>query len=64
MDRQADEQVQAREDREGLAPTDRVIISGVQRAKTGRKVAATEGKVTAFPSGVSRGETSKLSLPR
>ena len=50
--------------REGLAPTDRVIISGVQRAKAGRKVAATEGKVTAFPSGVSRGETSKLSLPR
>jgi len=50
--------------RAGLAPGDRVIISGVQRARAGRKVTATEGKVTAFPSGVSRGETSKLSLPR
>ena len=45
-----------------LAPADRVIISGVQRARVGRKVSVTEGKVTAFPSGVSRGETSTLSL--
>jgi RND family efflux transporter MFP subunit len=50
--------------RAGLLPTDRVIISGVQRAKAGRKVTVTEGRVTAFPSGVSRGETSTLSLPR
>jgi RND family efflux transporter MFP subunit len=50
--------------RAGLAPTDRVIISGVQRARAGRKVTAAEGKVTPFPSGVSRGETSTLSLPR
>jgi RND family efflux transporter MFP subunit len=50
--------------RDGLAATDRVIISGVQRARAGRKVTVTDGKVTAFPSGVSRGETSKLSLPQ
>jgi RND family efflux transporter MFP subunit len=50
--------------RSGLAPEDRIIISGVQRARVGRKVAVTEGKVTAFPSGVSRGETSTLSLPK
>jgi RND family efflux transporter MFP subunit len=48
---------------DGLAPQDRVIISGVQRARPGRKVTATEGVVTAFPSGVSRGENSTLSLP-
>jgi RND family efflux transporter MFP subunit len=50
--------------RSGVAPEDRIIISGVQRARVGRKVAVTEGKVTAFPSGVSRGETSTLSLPK
>lgn len=50
--------------RAGLTPSDRVIISGVQRARVGRKVTVTEGKVTAFPSGVSRGETSTLSLPK
>ena len=49
--------------REGLAPTDRVIISGVQRARPGRKVSVREGVVTAFPTGVSRGENSTLSLP-
>jgi RND family efflux transporter MFP subunit len=49
--------------REGLSPTDRVVISGVQRARPGRKVKATQGAVTPFPSGVSRGETSTLSLP-
>lgn len=49
--------------RAGLTAADRVIISGVQRARAGRKVTVTEGSVTAFPSGVSRGETSKLSLP-
>jgi RND family efflux transporter MFP subunit len=48
----------------GLGAGDRVIISGVQRARPGRKVAAKEGTVTAFPSGVSRGEDSTLSLPR
>ena len=49
--------------RSGLAPTDRVIISGVQRARPGRKVSIKEGVVSAFPSGVSRGENSALSLP-
>jgi hypothetical protein len=49
--------------RDGVTPQDRVIISGVQRARPGRKVAATDGTVTAFPSGVSRGENSALSLP-
>lgn len=49
--------------REGLTPQDRVVISGVQRARPGRKVTATDGAVTPYPSGVSRGETSTLSLP-
>ena len=47
----------------GLTAQDRVIISGVQRARPGRKVTVTEGAVTAFPTGVSRGEDSRLSLP-
>jgi RND family efflux transporter MFP subunit len=49
--------------RAGLAPTDRVVISGMQRARPGRKVAVTAGTVTPFPSGVSLGETSTLKLP-
>ncbi len=49
--------------RSGIDPADRVVISGVQRARPGRKVTVTEGKVTAFPTGVSRGVDSKLSLP-
>jgi hypothetical protein len=49
--------------REGLDPQDRIIISGVQRARPGRKVTARESLVTAFPTGVSRGENSTLSLP-
>lgn len=49
--------------REGVSPTDRVVISGVQRARPGRKVVATDGTVTPFPSGVSRGETSTLTMP-
>jgi RND family efflux transporter MFP subunit len=49
--------------RAGLTPADRVIISGVQRARPGRQVAVTEGTVTAFPAGVSRGENSSLALP-
>jgi RND family efflux transporter MFP subunit len=49
--------------REGLAPQDRIVISGVQRARPGRKVTVHEGVVTAFPTGVSRGEDSTLSLP-
>jgi RND family efflux transporter MFP subunit len=48
---------------EGIEPQDRIIISGVQRARTGRKVTAKESTVTAFPNGVSRGENSTLSLP-
>ena len=49
--------------REGLSPQDRVIISGVQRARPGRKVTVKEGVLSAFPTGVSRGEDSTLSLP-
>lgn len=49
--------------RDGLAPGDRIVISGVQRARPGRRVAVKEGTVTAFPTGVSRGEDSTLSLP-
>lgn len=49
--------------RDGVSPEDRVVISGVQRARPGRKVAATEGSVTAFPTGISRGEDSQLALP-
>ena len=48
---------------EGLTPQDRVVISGVQRARPGRKVSVTEGVVSAFPTGVSRGEDSTLTLP-
>jgi RND family efflux transporter MFP subunit len=47
----------------GVTAEDRVIISGVQRARPGRKVDATSGTVSAFPSGVSRGETGTLALP-
>jgi RND family efflux transporter MFP subunit len=49
--------------RGGVTAQDRVVISGVQRARPGRKVAVTEGELTAFPTGVSRGENSTLSLP-
>ena len=48
---------------EGLTPEDRVIISGVQRARPGRRVAVKDGVVSAFPTGVSRGEDSRLTLP-
>jgi RND family efflux transporter MFP subunit len=50
--------------REGLDAGDRVVISGVQRARPGRKVAVTQGTLTAFPSGVSLGETSTLKVPQ
>jgi hypothetical protein len=49
--------------REGLDPQDRIVISGVQRARPGRKVTVKESFVTAFPTGVSRGENSTLSMP-
>jgi RND family efflux transporter MFP subunit len=49
--------------RAGLTPADRIIISGMQRARPGRQVTVTEGTVTAFPAGVSRGENSSLALP-
>jgi RND family efflux transporter MFP subunit len=49
--------------RSGLAPSDRVIISGVQRARPGRKVTAESAEMKAFPSGVSRGENAKLEVP-
>jgi RND family efflux transporter MFP subunit len=48
---------------EGLDPQDRIVISGVQRARPGREVTVKESTVTAFPTGVSRGENSTLSLP-
>jgi RND family efflux transporter MFP subunit len=48
---------------EGLTPQDRVVISGVQRARPGRRVSVKEGVVTGFPTGVSRGEDSTLTLP-
>ena len=49
--------------RAGVDLADRVIISGVQRARPGRQVTVTVGSVSDFPSGVSRGETSQLSPP-
>lgn len=49
--------------RAGLAPGERVIISGVQRARPGRKVTPELTEMTAFPSGVSRGEDGRLELP-
>jgi hypothetical protein len=49
--------------RAGLAPADRVIISGVQRARPGRKVTPEMAQMSAFPSGVSRGEDGRLELP-
>jgi len=48
---------------QGLTAQDRVIISGVQRARPGRRVSVTESEVSAFPTGVSRGEDSTLTLP-
>jgi RND family efflux transporter MFP subunit len=48
---------------EGLTAQDRVVISGVQRARPGRRVSVKEGVVSAFPTGVSRGENSTLTLP-
>jgi RND family efflux transporter MFP subunit len=49
--------------RGGLAPGDRVIVSGVQRARPGRKVTPELTQMSAFPSGVSRGEDGHLELP-
>ncbi len=48
---------------DGIAAEDRIVISGVQRARPGRRVSVKEGVVTAFPTGVSLGEDSTLSLP-
>jgi hypothetical protein len=50
--------------RAGLNATDSVIISGVQRARAGRKVSAQAGQISAFPSGVSRGEDGRLEMPQ
>ena len=47
----------------GLAPTERVIIEGVQRAHPGRKVDAKPAPMSAFPSGISVGENGQLQLP-
>ena len=52
-----------REIRGGLAPTDRVIISGVQRARPGSKVDAKSAPMSAFPTGVSLGENGRLQMP-
>jgi hypothetical protein len=49
--------------RAGLAPSDRVVISGVQRARPGRRVTAIQTEATAFPTGISVGEDSRLLLP-
>lgn len=49
--------------RSGLNSGDSVIISGVQRARAGRKVSAQAGQISAFPSGVSRGEDGHLDMP-
>ena len=49
--------------RSGLNSADSVIISGVQRARAGRKVTAQPGQISAFPSGVSRGEDGRLEMP-
>jgi RND family efflux transporter MFP subunit len=48
---------------DGLDPHERIIISGVQRARPGGKVTVKEGELSAFPTGVSLGEDSTLSLP-
>ena len=49
--------------RDGVSPGDRIVISGVQRARPGRQVTVTEGQVSAFPSGVARGENGELDMP-
>lgn len=49
--------------RSGLSADDRVIISGVQRARPGRKVTAQAAPMSSFPSGISRGENNQLELP-
>jgi RND family efflux transporter MFP subunit len=49
--------------RSGLNAGDNVIISGVQRARAGRKVTPQPGQITAFPSGISRGEDGRLDMP-
>ncbi len=48
---------------DGLGADDRIVISGVQRARPGRRVTVKQGELTAFPTGVSLGEDSTLSLP-
>jgi hypothetical protein len=48
---------------DGLDPRDRIVISGVQRARPGGRVTVKLGELTAFPTGVSLGEDSRLSLP-
>jgi len=46
--------------RAGLQPGDKVIVSGMQRARQGLKVAPKPGKIEAFPSGVTRGTSPAL----
>jgi RND family efflux transporter MFP subunit len=46
--------------RSGIAPGDRVVISGMQRARQGLKVAPKPGKIEQFPAGVTRGTSPEL----
>lgn len=48
----------------GIAPNDRVVIAGMQRARAGLKVKATPGKIEQYPSGVTRGAAPALGSPR
>lgn len=50
--------------RAGVSPDDRVVISGMQRARPGRKVTPNPGAIEAFPTGVSRGENTSLTAVR
>ncbi len=49
--------------RSGIEVTDRVVISGMQRARPVARLRSPLAQSTAFPSGVSLGETSTLKLP-
>ena len=46
--------------RSGLAPTDRVVVTGMQRARPGLKVAPKPGRIEQFPAGATRGTAPEL----
>lgn len=50
--------------RSGLAPGDKVVVSGMQRARPGLKVDAKPGKIEQFPAGVTRGTAPALGSGR